>query len=198
MALLKSIRQHWFSVTLYVLLSVFFLVASVLSASTYVSVVSALDKIDLGEASYSASELDNGTLVISFSIDLENPSRYDIDMYTINWEVTLPNGTSGPGWLISVTSVYMGPGQASVVPSGETVTFDYVSFVSDPGTLSKLDGFVNYSNGLGEDYTLETLPYVHEFDAIGWLGDFSHDYLREFYLNDMVKVSLSYNSRWSQ
>jgi hypothetical protein len=30
---------------------------------------------------------------------------------------------------------------------------------------------------------------------IAFLGEFKHDYLREFYLNDMVQVERTYNSK---
>ncbi|HIJ17055.1 MAG TPA: hypothetical protein HA364_04680 [Thermoplasmata archaeon] len=194
MALLKSAKEHWFSVTLYALFSAFFLVAGVLSASTYVSVVSTQNKVLLENASFSADELENGSVEITFSIDLVNPSRYDLKMQSIVWEAFVTNGTSGTGWYIPVGSAYTGPTSYVEVPSGDTMTFSYSSLVSDPETLAKLNGLVNYSALEGEHLTLETLPYIHEFYTVAWMGDFKHDYLREMYLNEIVKVQLEYSS----
>ncbi len=196
MSLLKSIRRHWFAAVLYVLFCVFFVVASVISASTYVSVIDAQERIGLSNISYDASLLPNGTLLISFSADVVNPSRYDIAFSTVNWEVTVVNGTSGPGWLIPVTGEYWSASTSPILPAREEITLVYESFVADPATLSRLRGYVNYSNSQGGSMTLESIPYRHWFTANGWLGDFGHDYLREFYLNDLVKVALEHDSGW--
>jgi hypothetical protein len=66
--------------------------------------------------------------------------------------------------------------------------------VDDHATLSKLFGFINYSQGLGQSYTLETLPYMHDFSIMLMIGEFEHEYLREGYLNNLVTVSLTYSS----
>lgn len=196
MSLKRSVKRHWFSVMLYCLFAVFFIVASLISAATYVSVVDAQESIELVRPSHSASPLSNGTLLVSFSIDLVNPTRYDLSLYTVNWEVVVFNGTSGPGWIIPVTGDYRGAGTSPMVPARSEITISYDSYVSDPATLSKLNGYVNYTNSLGGSMDIETLPYIYKLTCLGWLDDFEHEYLREFYLNDLVKISLMYNSGW--
>jgi len=198
MSLVRSVKRHWFSVMLYSIFAVFFLVASLISAATYVSVVDAQERIELVRPSHSASLLSNGTLFVSFSIDIVNPTRHDVSLYMMNWEVEVVNGTSGPGWLIPVTGEYKGPGTSPLVPARSEMTFDYESYVSDPVTLSKLNGYVNYTNGLGGSIDLETVPYTYTLTCLGWLGDFEHEYLREFYLNDLVRINLMYSSGWEQ
>lgn len=196
MSLWKSIRRHWFSTALYVAFSAFFLVASVVSVSTYVSVVDAHERIVLADPTHGASVQPNGTLLVSFSVDIVNPSRYDLSLYSVNWEVDVVNGTSGPGWIIPVAGEYWGLFASPVVPARSYLTLSYAEYVSDPSTLSRLRGFVNYSSSIGLSMTLETIPYHHRLVANGWLEDFNHDYLREFYLNDLVRVVLDYDSRW--
>lgn len=194
MTLIRPVRERWFSVALYAMFSAFFLVAGIFSASTYVNVVGAQDRVLLEHASFGAEELADGSLEIRFSIDLVNPSRYDLAMQSVAWEAFVVNGTSGPGWYIPVASDYIGPTAFVEVPSKDRKTFEYVAVVSDAGTLAKLRGFIDYSSGQGEDYTLGTLPYTHEFYVVAWIGDFKHDYLREMYLNDLVKIQLEYSS----
>ncbi|MBN1678578.1 MAG: hypothetical protein JW880_08575 [Candidatus Thermoplasmatota archaeon] len=196
MRLWKSVRRHWFSVMLYTAFSVFFLAASLLSAATYVHVVDAHERIHLEEASHSASILPNGTLLITFSIEIANPTRYDVSLYTVSWEAVVFNGTSGPTWIIPVASEYRGSSESPLVPAGSDMAFSYSSHVTDPLTLHRLKGYINYTVSQGGSVTLETLPYVHGFTAYGWLGDFEHEYLREFYLNDLARITLDYDSRW--
>lgn len=196
MRLARSLRRHWFSVILYAAFSMFFLAASLISAATYVRVVDAHERIQLDNVSEAATLLPNGTLLITFSVDIVNPSRYDLSLYTVNWEAVVVNGTGGPGWVIPVGSDYRGSGSSPVVPARSEMAFDYSSYVTAPVTLSRLKGYVNYSNGQGGSMTLDTVPYVHGFTAYGWLGDFTHDYLREFYLNDLARIALDYDSRW--
>lgn len=198
MSLLESVRGRWFATLLYAFFCVFFVVASVISVSTYVSVVDAQERVRLENISQGASLLPNGTLLITFSVDIVNPSRYDVDFYGVNWEVVVPNGTSGPGWLIPVAGEYWGSGASPTLLARSEITLEYESLVWDPTTLSRLRGFVNYSNSQGGSLTLETVHYGHWFVANGWLGDFEHEYLREFYLNDLVKITLEHDSRWAQ
>ncbi len=198
MSLVRSVRKHWFSVLMYVLFSAFFLVASLVSTATYVSVIDAKDNIGLSDPTEDVSLLPNGTLLVTFSVGITNPSSYDIALYSVNWEVTVANGTSGPGWLIPVAGEYWGTGVSPVIDAKTVKTLDFSYHVSDPDMLSRLKGYVNYSNSHGASLTLETVPYGHRFSANGWLGDFEHEYLREFYLNDLVRVSLDYDSRWLQ
>ena len=69
-----------------------------------------------------------------------------------------------------------------------------MEIVSDRGVISKILGFINFSRSQGVDYTLESVPYLHEFALIATLDDYKHDYLREIYLNDLVTVELTYAS----
>lgn len=192
MTLLESARKRWFSVTLYSLFSVFFLAAGVMSASTYVRVVGAQDQVVLENASFGVEELGDGTLEVRFSIDLVNPSGYDLWMQAVVWEAFIINGTSGPGWYIPVASDYIGPTAYVEVPARESMTFEFSEMVSDPDTLARLTWLAD--NAPGTDHTLETLPYTHEFYVVAWVGDFKHDYLREMYLNDIVRIEREYSS----
>lgn len=194
MTLLRWMRGHWFATALYVTFSLFFLVACLVSTHTYISVVNAQEDIRLADPVTGASLLSNGTLLVSFSVDILNPSKYEINLYSVNWEVTVANGTSGPGWLIPVTSRYLGSGASPVLPAKTPSTISFSAYVADPVILSKLRGYANYSSGEGHTLTLETLPYDHKFTATGWLGTFEHEYLREFYLNDLVRASLEYRT----
>lgn len=194
MALFKSARERWFSVTLYALFSAFFLVAGVVSTSTYVNVVGAQYEVALEDASFSAEDLGDGALEVRFSIDLVNPSRYALAIQSLVWEAIVINGTSGPGWYIPVADDYIGPTAYVEVAPMDTMTFEFAVVVDDPLTLSRLQGFIDYSAGQGQEYTLETLPITHEFYVVAWVGDFKHDYLREMYLNEMVRIELEYSS----
>lgn len=194
MALIESAKKRWFSVTLYAAFSAFFLVAGMLSTATYVRVVSTQENVSLEDATRTATELANGSLELTFSIDLVNPSGYDLMMQSVVWQAFITNGTAAPGWYTPLGSAYTGPTSYVEVPAGGTRTFEYDTIISDAETLAVLRGLVNHTVLSGEDVTLETLPYTHEFYLVAWIGDFKHDYLREMYLNDLVKIQLEYSS----
>jgi len=194
MKLLDSAKRRWFSVMLYSIFSAFFLIAGIVSTSTYVTVVAAQDQVVLDNVSFGTEELGDGTLEVRFSIDLVNPSRYNLWMQAVVWEAFIINGTSGPGWYIPIASDYIGSTEYVEVPAHDRKIFEFFEIVSDEETLAKLNWLVGNATSSGTDCTIETLQYTHEFYAVAWIGDFKHDYLREMYLNDIVRIQLEYSS----
>lgn len=191
---MKSIREHWVTVILYTIFSVFFLVCSVVSASTYSAVVRTQRDVALVDPTHAVSVLPNGSLELEFTITFQNPSRYVLHSQTMSWYATLENGTTGPGSTIILGSAYEGPTSGlRVLPRSEK-NFSFTSIVSDPAVIARLNGFINYRTGLGHTYTLETIPYVYKFAFIAAIGEFKNDYLRENYLNELVTVEVMYIS----
>jgi len=188
------IKKHWIFATLYVLLSLFFLVAAAESALTYSSVVNVQEQIVLGRTTHSEEVLPNGTLLINFSIEVVNPSRFDIKVNSVSWYVKVYNGTEPHRYGIQIAADYIGSTEGKEIASTSTDTLYFTAHVTDPYVLSKLNEFINYSASKGIVYTLATAPFVHEFDMIGYLAEFEHNYLRESYLNDLVKIDLKYSS----
>ena len=189
-----DLRKHWFTVTLCVAFSLFFLVSGIISSMTYSSVVSVQREDKLENPSYSVSLLSNGSLRITFNITLANPSRYTLHLSTATWSVMVQNSSAGSNRLIPIDTAYAGPTAYITVPAKDERIFSYDIVVFDPETLTNLMGFVNYSAQTGHSYTLETIPYYHQFEASAWIGEFGHNYLRESYLNDIVTIVLRYNS----
>jgi hypothetical protein len=190
---MKSIKEHWVTVVLYALFSVFFLVCSVVSAGTYSAVVRTQRDVVLIHPTSSVSILPNGSLELDFSIELSNPSRYVLHTQTMSWYATLENGTTGSG-IITLGTAYTGPTSwQRVLPRSES-NFSFSSVVSDPAIIASLNGYINYSAASGRTYTITTLPYNHQFSFIGTIGEFKNDYLREDYLNELVTVEVTYSS----
>jgi hypothetical protein len=198
MVSLKDLKDHWFSTSLYLIFFLFFLMAGVTSALTYGAVVRVQEQATLENASYDAQLLDNGSIEITFTITLSNPSRYTLHLYTTAWTVRVMNTTGQGGQSITLATEYIGPTVELTVPAKGNRTFDYATVVSDPNLLSELRGFINYSSSLGHDYTLSTIPYEHEFAVLAWIGEFKHDYVREAYLNDLVTLDVRYVSGGGQ
>jgi hypothetical protein len=193
MPLMKSMKEHWVTVVLYALFSVFFLVCSVVSAGTYSAVVRTQRDVVLIHPTSSVSILPNGSLELDFSIELSNPSRYVLHTQTMSWYATLENGTTGSG-IITLGTAYTGPTSwQRVLPRSES-NFSFSSVVSDPAIIASLNGYINYSAASGRTYTITTLPYNHQFSFIGTIGEFKNDYLREDYLNELVTVEVTYSS----
>jgi hypothetical protein len=115
-------------------------------------------------------------------------------VYTLSWYAKLENASNPDEKVIPVGEDYVGPTQYLEVPARTTLNYTLWFEVDDPATLSKLFGFINYSQGLGQSYTLETLPYMHDFSIMLMIGEFEHEYLREAYLNNLVTVNLTYSS----
>jgi len=194
MAKMKGVGEHWVTAILYALFSVFFLVFSVVSASTYSAVVKTQRDVELVGPSHSVSILPNGSLELGFSVQLSNPSRYILHTQTMSWYVTLENGSTGPDSVIPLGSTYSGPTSGLRVLAKSEKNFSFSSLVSDPAVIAKLNGFINYSASSGNMYTLTTLPYIYQFAFIGTIGEFKNDYLREDYLNELVTVEVTYSS----
>lgn len=193
MPLMKNMKEHWVTVVLYALFSVFFLVCSVVSAGTYSAVVRTQRDVVLIHPTSSVSILPNGSLELDFSIELSNPSRYVLHTQTMSWYATLENGTTGSG-IITLGTAYTGPTSwQRVLPRSES-NFSFSSVVSDPAIIASLNGYINYSAASGRTYTITTLPYNHQFSFIGTIGEFKNDYLREDYLNELVTVEVTYSS----
>jgi hypothetical protein len=195
MAIFERVRKHWITVGMYVVFSLFFLTACIVSANTYGAVAQAQRDVVLESPVEAADIVSHGDLNVSFSIQLHNPSKYTLHVYTLSWYAKLVNASSPSGSVIPVGEDYSGPTHYLEVPAKTTLTYTFWSVVSDPETMEKLNGFINYSKSLGTDYTLETLPYEHSFSIIAMIGDFQHDYVREGYLNDLVTVELGYSTQ---
>jgi hypothetical protein len=194
MALIEDIKKHWVTATLYLAFSLFFVVACLVSANTYSAIAQAQLDISLQSPHYDAEIVRKGHLNVSFSVQLHNPSRYTLHVYTLSWYAKLENSSSPDERVIPVAEDYIGPSQFLEIPAKTTQNYTLWFEVSDPAKLAKLYGFVNYSHGLGQNYTIETLPFVHDFSIMLMIGEFQHEYLREGYLNSLVTVDLTYSS----
>ena len=194
MEIIRKAKKHWVTVTLYLVFSLFFVGACLVSANTYSAIAQAQRDISLQNPEFDAEIVQKGHLNVSFNVQLYNPSRYTLHVYTLSWYAKLENASSPDERVIPVGEDYVGPTQYLKVPARTTLNYTLWYEVSDPATLAKLFGFVNYSQGLGQSYTLETLPYIHDFSIMLIIGEFEHEYLREGYLNDLVTVDLTYSS----
>jgi hypothetical protein len=194
MAIVEKAKKHWVTATLYLVFSLFFVVACLVSANTYSAIAQAQQDISLKNPVYDAEIVRKGHLNVSFNVQLYNPSRYTLHVYSLSWYAKLENSSSTDERVIPVAEDYVGPSQYLEIFAKTTKNYTLWFEVSDSTTLAKLYGFVNYSQGLGQSYTLETLPFVHDFSIMLIIGEFQHEYLREVYLNSLVTVSLTYSS----
>ena len=190
-----DLRNRWFVTGLSVAAALFFAGALVFSAATYIGVMDARKNIKLASAVETVELLSNGSLLVSLSIELENPSNEVLQITKVVWSVTIQNLTDSGLWWISVARGYADMAENVVVDSHETRLYQFSEVISDPELLSELRGFINYSASEGTEYTLETIPYNHYFEFVAWLGDYEHDYAYsdELYLNDMVKIERRYS-----
>ncbi|UCE81065.1 MAG: hypothetical protein JSV94_01125 [Methanobacteriota archaeon] len=191
---MKDFRRRWFVAALSIVAALFFTGSLIFSSLTYVSVLSARQNVTLANAAEHAEMLSNGSLSISLAIDLDNPSREVLNIVSISWSVKVLNSTL-PLEYIPVISVYTVPTEYAEVGRHQVKSFEYEQCISDPQALSRLLGFINHSTSEGTDYTLESIPYIHDFRVVAWLGDYEHDYdySKELYLNDMVKIERRYH-----
>ena len=198
MGILEDMRKQWFAAALSIVAALFFVGALALSALTYVSVMDAKQNIRLASAVESAELLSNGSLLISLSIDLENPTGEVLHIMSLSWNVKIWNTTQPDGTVIPVAFVYTVPIDYAEVGKHEVEIYQFEKFVSDPETLSSIHGFINHSASHDLDYTIESAPYLHDFRVTGWLGDYEHDYdySGELYLNDMVRIEKRYYGGW--
>lgn len=194
MGVISDLRKRWFVTSLCVAASLFFVGALVFSTLTYVDVMKARQGVELRNAVETAEELDNGSLLIAFSIEVYNPSGKDLVVQSLSWTVRTDASTELAPSPVTVVTAYNGTSAGIVFPGESVRTVTYEVIVSDPAKLAALNGFINYSASLGEDYTLSTVPYVHDFRLVAWTGGFDHDYqyYKEFYLNDVVRIERNY------
>lgn len=193
-ALFGGIGKHGVPVALCALFSAFFIGSSVVATSSYSNVIKAQTEIRLAGADANAQVLANGSVKLTFSISVVNPSAYTLHIQSISWFVYLVNDTGATRKLTTLSTDYTGPTVGVTVSKRSSGQFDFQGFVSNRAVVAQIEGFVNYSRSLGHDYTVESVPYDHEFAFIASLGDYEHDYVQEKYLNDLVTVELSYSS----
>ncbi|UCE90904.1 MAG: hypothetical protein JSV90_05610 [Methanobacteriota archaeon] len=198
MTILVDLRSRWFVATLSVAAALFFTGAIIASALTYVSVMDARQNIKLASAVEKTEQLPDGSLRISLTIELHNPSREILHITSLSWTVKIQNLSHPDNALIPIVNVYAVPTEYAEIGKHEVKIYEYEQLVSDPYTLSSISGFINHSASEGIDYTLESVPYTHDFRVVAWLGDYEHDYdySKELYLNDMVKIERRYYGGW--
>ncbi len=193
MGVLREFRKRWFVTTICAAAGMFFLVALVYSSLTYVRVMDARTGVELRDAVESTELLANGSLKVGLTIELYNPSAFNLNINSISWSIRIDNATTTPLY-IPVATDYTSAAAGIVARPHTALVLVYEGIVSDPAKLAAIKGFINYSAGLGENYTIETVPYLHDFRVVAWVDSFDHDYqyYREFYLNDMVRIERSY------
>lgn len=186
--------KTWFGVNrvaflLTVVLSILFLSFSVASAVTYSKVTLAQQEIALEDPQQIVDVKQNGTLFVGFSVKVANPSEFDIRISSINWYSLIRNGTDADVIYLASNYTAENVGLRVEARSDADITLGWYVTGTD---RAEVNGFINYSASIGQDYTLLTVPYSHSFEFNGWLGDFKHDYYRENYLNGMVRIDLTY------
>ena len=194
MGVLSELRKRWFVTGMCVASAMFFAGALIFSTLTYVDVMEARQGVELRNAVEVAEELENGSLLVSLSIELYNPSDRDLVVQSLSWSVRVDSSTETSISYLPVTSAYNGTSDGIVFPGESLRSVKYEAIVSDPVILTALRGFVNYSWSQGDEYTLSTVPYLHDFRLVAWMDGFDHDYqyYKELYLNDMVRVERRY------
>lgn len=177
---------------MYLVMSLFFLVAALTSANTYSSLVKAQRDISLGDGIAGVTSLPNGSIAFTFSISLDNPSRYTLRTQTVSFYALIDNSTEVEADWIVLASYYAGPTAYVEVDPKSSKDFSFDLIASDPDDLADLDGYLRYKESIGEEVTVESAPYTYDLEVVAWIGEFRHDYLRENYLNDLVEISLGY------
>ena len=190
----NDLRERWFVSFLSIAAALFFLGALLYSAATYVAVMDARQGIELVGPVEGVELLSNGSLALSLSIDLRNPSTQEATVTSISWTVNVRNTTASGTTMIPLVNVYKVPLGGLTLGAKSTIHFSYNSTVTDASTLAALRGYVNYSHSQGDVADLESLEYIHDFRVQGWIGDYDHDYTYsgERYLNDLVKLERRY------
>ena len=194
MGVKDDLRQNGFVATLAVAASVFFLAALISSSATYVSVMDAKQGVELRDAVETVELLPNGSLAMSLTIVLDNPSRQELMISSISWNVKVYNVSGADTTYIPLISQFGVSAEYSVLRAHEVMTIELEAFVTDQEKLTSLNGYINHSASQGSELTLETIPYVHDFRVVAWISDFDHDYSysKEAYLNDLVKIERKY------
>ncbi len=194
MGVVSDLRKRWFVSALTVGAALFFTGALVYSTLTYADVMEARQGVELRGVVEGAEELDNGSLMVSLSIDVYNPSDKVLAVHSLSWAVRVDNTTNDVPSFLFVASAYNSSSEGLVFPAESTTTVSYSAVVPAGATLQRLLDFIAYSAGQGEDYTLSTMPFVHDFRMTAYTGGFDHDYqyYRELYLNDLVRIERTY------
>ena len=194
MGVLSDLKKRWFVTGLCVASSLFFTGALVFSTLTYVDVMEARQGVELRNAVEAAEELDDGSLLVTLSIEVHNPSGKDLVVHSMSWSVRVDNSTEAATAYLPVTMAYNSSSEELVFPVESDSTVRYEAVVSDPARLADLRGFINHSASQGDEYTLSTLPFVHDYRLIAWTGGLDHDYqyYKELYLNDIIRIERTY------
>ena len=194
MSVFDDLRKRWFVTSLCAAAALFFVGGLAFSTMSYVRVMDAREHIVLVNADEDAEILGNGTLLITFSIELKNPSKLDLSVATLSWNVKLDVSMIGSDQFLPLGNAYKGPTEYLFIKAGSTTEFHYSTYVTDADVFSVIDDYIAYQSSAGQDYTPETIPYAHDFRFWAWLGEYRHDYqyYGELYLNDMVRIDRYY------
>src|SRR4030065_1693193 len=84
MAIWERVKEHWITVTMYLVFSLFFLSACLVSVNTYGAIAQAQRDISLENPVIGADIVPHADVSISFSIQLHNPSRYTLHVFTLS------------------------------------------------------------------------------------------------------------------
>lgn len=194
MGVLSDLRGRWFVTGLTLATSLFFTAALLYSTMTYVDVMEARQGVELRGAVEAAEELVDGSLLVTFSVEVYNPSDQYLAVHSMSWTVRAENSTGAVVTYLPVTMAYNASSEGMVFEEESARTVRYEAVISDPDVLGPLRGLAAYSASLGEDATLATLHYMHDFRLTAYTGGFDHDYQydREMYLNDLVRIERTY------
>ena len=213
MGVLSDLRKRWFVTGLTLAVSLFFTAALLYSTMTYVDVMEARQGVELRGALEGAEELEDGSLLVTFSVEVYNPSDQDLVVHSMSWTVRAENSSGAVAAYLPVTSAYNASSEGTVFGSESARRVVYEAVVSDPAvlgplralaeymssqgdetTLAALRGFIGYSASQGDEYTLSSLPFVHDYRLVAYTGGFDHDYQysKELYLNDLVRIERTY------
>lgn len=195
MGALADFKKHWFVTILCAFSAAIFLGALIFSSVNYVLIVDARESIVLSNAQEFADELSNGSLLLGISVEFRNPSAFGLAISTVSWLVSLDISVMGGSPFLPLATVYKGATVSLQLDAHATTVFEYSAIVSDAEKISQIRDFIDFSSAQGQEYTLETAPYLHDFRVTAWIDDFKHDYQYsgEFYLNDMVRLERSYS-----
>lgn len=194
MSTMTEFKEHWFVTLLCVIAALIFLVSLVLSGVNYIRVIDARENVVLAGAEESADLMPTGTLYIGFRAELRNPSSFDLVISSVSWSAKVDISILGGPLFLPLATVYNGSAGQLVVKAGTTTVFEYYEAVSDPTLLSQIQSYINASKAEGDAYTIETVPYIHDFRVTAWIEDLRHDYeySGESYLNEIVRLDLRY------
>ncbi len=194
MGVLLDLRKRWFVTGLTLAVSLFFAAALLYSTMTYVDVMEARQGVELRGALEGAEELADGSLLVTFSVEVYNPSDQDLVVHSMSWTVRAENSSGAVAAYLPVTSAYNASSEGTVFGSESARRVVYEAVVSDPAVLGPLRALAEYMSSEGDETTLATLHYSHDFRLVAYIGGFDHDYQysKELYLNDLVRIERTY------